>query len=173
MISLMNYKGQFIIKRLTTYVTFICFSSCMDSLMSSEFWVLKKSYVTLITTVRFFLVCFLVWYQFWGMYNSILLFMRIAFTDTTSSLRWWTWGATVVIHHNLTTFRNCPLRFKYLQLILKAWSMLFNRLISCITSAIIICLSVRFFLWDIEVSLSSSVHRDSKSCIFFCIFLRK
>ena len=59
MLSLMNYKGRFIIKSLTTYVTFICFSSCMDSLMSSEFWVLKKSYVALITTVWFFLVCFL------------------------------------------------------------------------------------------------------------------
>ena len=88
MISLMNYKGQFIIKHLTTYVTFICFSSCMHSLMSSKFCVLKKSYVTLITTVSFFLVCFLVWYQFWGMYNSTLLFMRTVFTDTTSSLRW-------------------------------------------------------------------------------------
>ena len=70
------------------HVTFICFSSCMHSLMSSKFCVLKKSYVTLITTVSIFLVCIQVWYQFWGMYNSTLLFMRIAFTDTTRSLRW-------------------------------------------------------------------------------------
>ena len=53
-----------------------------------EFWVLKKSYVTLITTLSIFLLCFLVSYQFWGMYNSTLLFVRIAFTNTMSSLRW-------------------------------------------------------------------------------------
>ena len=58
--------------------------------------------------------------------------------QTLRVLRWQTWGATVDIRHNLTTFKNCSFRLNYLQFILKAWSMPFNRLISCIISTLLI-----------------------------------
>ena len=135
-ISPMNCMGCIIIKGLATYVTFIWFPSFyMDSFLSREFWVLKKGSVTLI---RVFLVCFLVWCLFWGMCDSTLMFMRNASVDTTSSLRWQTWGDTVDIRHNLTTLKNCSFRLNYLQFILKAWFMPFNRLISCIISTLMI-----------------------------------
>ena len=71
MFSPMNFMGPISIKGLARYITFICFPSCMASLTSSEFRVLKKGYVTLITFVRFFLVCFLVWCQFWWMHKTL------------------------------------------------------------------------------------------------------
>ena len=107
------------------FLPFIWILSCLGSF---ESW--RK--------VRVFLVCFLVWCLFWGMCDSTLMFMRNTSVDTTSSMRWQTWGATVDIRHNLTTFKNCSFRLNYLQFILKAWFMPFNRLISCIISTLMI-----------------------------------
>ena len=171
-ISLMNCMGCIIIKCLATYVTFIWFPSCMDSFLSREFWVLKKGWVTLI---RVFLVCFLVWYLFWGMCDSTLMFMRNASVDT-SSLRWQTWGATVGTCHNLTIFKYCSSDWTICN---SSW-----KLDSCLSMGLFpvsfllwwFLPSVRFLLWDIDIPLSFlslSVHRFSKSCIASCIFLRK
>ena len=100
--------------------------------------------------------------------------MRKAFADNTSSLRRWTWGADVC--HNLTTFKNYPFRLYHLQFILKGGSWPFKRPISCITSTMMISSISEVLLWDVDIPLSflsSSVHRQSKSCIFSWIFLRR
>jgi len=148
----------------------------MDSLISSEFWVLKNGYATLITFVRFFLVYFWVWGLFWGMHNSTLIFMRIAFADTMSSLNWQNWGATVDIRHNLTTFKNCPSDWSICN---SSWK-LDPSLSTGLSPASFLLWwslpSVRFLLWDIDIPLSLlslSVHRLSQPSKFSCIFLRK
>jgi len=172
----MNFMGPISIKGLARYITFICFPSCMASLTSSEFRVLKKGYVTLITFVRFFLVCFLVWCQFWWMHKTLSCLWEMPL-QTLGVL----WGdkpeALLLIF--VTTWL-------YSKIVPSDWSMcnsswkldprLSRGLFSVSLPLWWSLPSVRFLLWVIDIPLSflsSSVCQHSESCMLSWISLRK